>query len=88
MSAFDDGPVGKPGHACLSIFRITGRWPDLAPKDTVADRSVEKHQREDEKTFPPKHECETGLRCRRFLDGHDEGDHVRPERDGHRAKGT
>src|ERR1700746_1367795 len=88
MSAVADGPVWKLGHGCLPISIITRRWTDLAPKNAVVDRSVEEHQREDEKTFSPKHERETGLRRRRFLDGQDEGDHVRPEREGHCAKGA
>src|ERR1700756_60215 len=54
---------------------------DLASEDAVADDGVEQHQRENEETLAPKHEGETGMWRRRFLDRDRERDHVRPERD-------
>src|ERR1700722_1144455 len=54
--------------------------PDFAAKDVVADGGVDQHQREDEEALSPEHEGKTGMGCRRFMDGDDEGNHVGPER--------
>ena len=66
---------------------MLGLGCDFASEDAVADERVEQHERKDEKPLPPEHECKTGVRRCRFVDGKDEGDHVRPERDGEGAKG-
>src|SRR5438270_14065209 len=65
---------------------MTRRWFYLASKDAVADRGVEQHQREDEKTLAPEHEGETGMRCGGFFDRDRERDHVGPERDRQSAE--
>ena len=65
-----------PRHGC-----------DFTSEDSVADDRVEEHERKDEKAFSPEHEYKTGMRRCRFVDGEDEGDHVRPERNGQGAKG-
>src|SRR5262249_16889143 len=63
------------------------RRADLSPEHAVVDRGVKQQQREDEKAFSPEHECKTRLRRRCFVDGEDEGNDVRPERDRQRAEG-
>ncbi len=59
----------------LSSLRVLGRGCDFAPEDAAADDRVEQHQREHEQALAPEHEPR--LRRRRFVDGEDEGDHVR-----------
>src|SRR6266849_450037 len=73
--------ISLPLLASSSLLIMSCRWSDLASKDGVADGGVEQHQREDENTRSPEHECETGMGCGSFVDGDRERDHVRPERD-------
>src|SRR5580700_11953289 len=80
--------VGVPWLSLLLWLMMPCRRADLTSKHAVADHGVEQHQREDEKTLSPKHECKTGLRRCRFLDGKDERDHIGPEREGQGAKGA
>src|ERR1700730_3071385 len=63
------------------------RRADLPPEHAVVDRGVKQQKREDEKAFSPEHECQTRFRLRWFVDGEDEGNDVRPERDRQRAEG-
>ncbi len=70
----------------LSSLRVLGHGCDFAPEDSVADDRVEQHQR-DEQALAPEHERKTRSRRRRFVDGEDERDHVRPERDGQGGEG-
>src|SRR5262249_2328465 len=60
---------------------------DLSSEHAEIDHGVEQHEREDEKAFSPKHESKTRLRRCGLIDGEDEGNDVRPERDRQRAKG-
>src|SRR5258708_13476672 len=71
------------GFTRRSIVR-DGR-PDLASEDAVTDDRVEQHQWEDDHTSP-EYEHQTGLRRGRLVDGDDERDHVRPERQCESAK--
>src|SRR6266481_1832284 len=64
---------------------VHGCCSDLAPEDTVADERVEQHQRKDDYTSP-EYEHKTGLWRGRLVDGDDERDHVRPERQCESAK--
>src|SRR5713101_2719466 len=75
----------RTGMTMVSV--VLGHGCDFTSEDSVADDRVDQHERKDEEALSPEHECKTGMRRCRFVDGEDEGDHVRPERDGQGAKG-
>src|SRR5258708_9846194 len=64
---------------------VHGCCSDLTPEDAVADERVDQHQGKDDHATP-EHEHETGWRRGSFVDGDDERNEVRPERQRQRAK--
>ena len=61
------------------MVSVSGRFPDLAPEDAVADERVDQHQWKDDHPAAPEHERKAGLRRRGLVDGDEEGNHVWPE---------
>src|ERR1022692_3897683 len=70
----------------ISMIDLRCRWY-LASKDRIIHDRVQKHERKDENTLSPEHECETGMRRCCLVDSKHEGDHVRPKRDCQSPKG-